>query len=173
LLTEGVCGGRISHLEKEAGLTPSAQNNYYRPIVALLEWIRKSDKVWALGDIRLSSEQYRSVERTLDVWSEITAARSKAAVRRGVERQSRESLELRNEWTSLGAIEKVATERVEPALTAVMSGATNAHALKTTADMQWFVDQMMFVLVVMRACRPGTVYSSYVFAYLHSQCALR
>jgi hypothetical protein len=83
-------------------------------------------------------------------------------VRRGVERQSRESLELRNEWASLGAIEKVATEHVEPALMAVVSGAVDAHPLASTADRQWFVDRMMFVLVVMRACRPGTIYSSYV-----------
>lgn len=83
-------------------------------------------------------------------------------MRRGVERQSRDSLELRNEWASLGAIETVATEHVEPALMAVVSGAANAHSLASTADRQWFVDRMMFVLVVMRACRPGTIYSSYV-----------
>ena len=112
--------------------------------------------MWALGDERLSSEQYRSVERTIETWREITAARSKAAVRRGVERQSRESLELRNEWTSLGAIERVATEHVEPALMAVVSGVEGAHALESTTDRQWFVDRMMFVLVVMRACRPGS-----------------
>lgn len=161
---------RIAHIEKEAELTPSAQNNYYRPIVELLQWIRKSDKVWALGDVRLNAEGYRSVERTIENWLEITAARSKAAARRGVERQSRENLELRKEWTTLGAVEGIATTHVEPDLMSVVSGAADAHALETKSDRMWFVNRMMFALVVVRPCRSGTMYSSYV-ARSHSLTA--
>jgi hypothetical protein len=152
-----VCSFRVEFLRQNSD-EPSTIANYYSPIISLLQWIvRSTSGVVACGGLILSSDQERTLVKTIDAWKEIRQPNYHQAKRKAVLRNTREKMQANNHWTSTTAIRNAMRDTIIPQLRVL----TDQKSLSPSDKHQYF-ELLMFTLMVTRPCRPSTYYAAYV-----------
>jgi hypothetical protein len=141
----------------EQKVEPSSIQNYYRPIILLLEWIKESPgPATALGELELDGNQERRLTKTLDAWKRMRIKENKNGKISAAHANALENL-WKDHWSDVATVVKTLKTVVMPRIIEMMAVPSKDYDWKYKCE---FFELLMFALIVKRPCRPGTYASA-------------